>query len=230
MSRTGRISEDSIPYSDAPRGTCRWCGESILKPDGTVNTRARWHNPRGRTEGNCYYRFRREVWDFHYQTRAYHRNRDRGVCGACGLDTVDFLKQVQRQAEDDPCEYVTMRFLLKELGFDVHWRRSRPTMWHVDHVVPLKDGGRHVPENTWTLCVPCHKAKTAEESRRRAGLCEAFRGSEEYQALRAPKSISRAARDEHGRAWEAFRARYLPPRDPMAAKAYWEELLCQTRS
>lgn len=38
----------------------------------------------------------------------------------------------------------------------------------VDHVVPLWDGGRDDESNYQSLCVPCHKAKTAGEAARRA--------------------------------------------------------------
>jgi len=37
----------TIPFTDAPRGTCRWCGESILHDSGaksgSLNRRRRWH-------------------------------------------------------------------------------------------------------------------------------------------------------------------------------------------
>lgn len=40
-----------IPFSGAPAGTCRWCGDPILHPDGRPDRRRRWHqhphDPRG---------------------------------------------------------------------------------------------------------------------------------------------------------------------------------------
>lgn len=38
----------------------------------------------------------------------------------------------------------------------------------VDHEVPLEAGGTYDDSNAQPLCVDCHKAKTAEESRLRA--------------------------------------------------------------
>jgi len=35
------------------------------------------------------------------------------------------------------------------------------SLWQLDHVVELADGGSHEPHNCQTLCVPCHKEKTA---------------------------------------------------------------------
>lgn len=41
--------------------------------------------------------------------------------------------------------------------------------WESDHVVELADGGTNALENLRILCKPCHKRKTAEKRRRRAG-------------------------------------------------------------
>ena len=52
---------------------------------------------------------------------------------------------------------------LRALGYKV-----RGSLWELDHVVPLIDGGSHELSNLQTLCTPCHKKKTAEEARCRA--------------------------------------------------------------
>ncbi|MAI81052.1 MAG: hypothetical protein CL917_19080 [Deltaproteobacteria bacterium] len=52
---------------------------------------------------------------------------------------------------------------LRERGFV-----PRRSLWELDHILPLVDGGGHELENLQTLCTPCHKKKTAEEARRRA--------------------------------------------------------------
>lgn len=38
----------------------------------------------------------------------------------------------------------------------------------VDHVKPVHDGGTDTPSNLQAICIPCHKAKTAEEAKRRS--------------------------------------------------------------
>lgn len=38
---------------------------------------------------------------------------------------------------------------------------------HVDHVIPLEDGGTDDAANLQTLCVRCHGAKTRAEQRRK---------------------------------------------------------------
>lgn len=40
--------------------------------------------------------------------------------------------------------------------------------WEADHDTPLADGGDHGPAAVVTRCVPCHKAKTKAEAKRRA--------------------------------------------------------------
>ena len=52
---------------------------------------------------------------------------------------------------------------LRERGFV-----PRRSLWELDHIVPLVDGGSHDPSNLQTLCTPCHKNKTAQEARQRA--------------------------------------------------------------
>jgi 5-methylcytosine-specific restriction endonuclease McrA len=42
--------------------------------------------------------------------------------------------------------------------------RELPAL-EVDHVVAVKDGGSHHPDNLRTLCRDCHKARTAEQRR-----------------------------------------------------------------
>jgi hypothetical protein len=38
--------------------------------------------------------------------------------------------------------------------------------WHLDHIVPLADGGTNERPNLQAMCVACHADKTARESRR----------------------------------------------------------------
>lgn len=49
-------------------------------------------------------------------------------------------------------------------------RQNRVTQAeHVDHIVRKADGGSDDDANLQSLCGPCHRAKTAQEKRRRAG-------------------------------------------------------------
>ena len=140
----------TIRFSDAPRGTCRWCGEPILHASGNKqgepNRRRRWHPACLRTDTASDPRLARQRV----------RRRDRGRCAACGVDTHVIRREVQGRGRAKK---------LRALGY-----KARGSLWELDHVVPLIDGGSHDESNLQTLCTPCHKKKTATEARRRAQL------------------------------------------------------------
>lgn len=143
-------------YPDAPWGTCRWCGRPILKKDGTQNLRRRWHP-------DCH----EEMLSFDPRVlRDKVSDRDHGVCAACGFDCHLAERQMRQEysraragLRDGPDIGRTLR----AVGFDL--TRS---LWDMDHVVPLADGGGHALEWVWTLCQVCHKKKTALEATLRA--------------------------------------------------------------
>jgi 5-methylcytosine-specific restriction endonuclease McrA len=154
-----------IRFSDAPRGTCRWCGETIFyapgPKQGTVDFRRRWHP-------ECVAEY--ESTDPRELRRAI-RKRDRGVCRDCGLDTDSLRRKIRGRGRAKR---------LRELGF--HPRRS---LWELDHVVPLIEGGGHEAVNLQTLCVPCHRQKSASEARARGA-----RRAEDRDAAAAPQAES----------------------------------------
>jgi 5-methylcytosine-specific restriction endonuclease McrA len=137
----------AIPFSDAPQGSCRWCGEAILHAGGPrrgeVNRRRRWH----------------PACVDHYnesdprEARRRLRKRDRGRCASCGLDTVKLRHSIR-----GPGSFKKTR----ELGF-----KPRRSFWELDHIVPLIDGGSHDFSNLQTLCTPCHQRKTTAEAEQR---------------------------------------------------------------
>jgi len=137
-----------IRFTDAPRGTCRWCGEGIVYADGPKrgepDRRRRWHPECVSTYSASDPR----------EVRRRLRRRDRGRCAACGLDTVKLRRELRGRG---------MTKKLRERGFV-----PRRSLWEVDHIVPLVDGGSHDLDNLQTLCSPCHRAKTAAEATERA--------------------------------------------------------------
>lgn len=173
MSGQHRRVEIPFPYR---RGWCRWCGEEILNDDGSPNRRRAWHPA-------CVDAYQIAAWPT--ATRSALLERDDGVCAACGADT----RADQRAAEARYAE--AMRTYgeavkawdaagpperSKASWFD--WYQTRPkrpprqrfaSAWEADHIVPLIDGGSFGLDNLQTLCVPCHRAKTAAEATARAG-------------------------------------------------------------
>jgi 5-methylcytosine-specific restriction protein A len=141
-------------FSRGPGGQCRYCG-------ATLRHRRNWcgsacvHNWRMRSDPG-------------YARRAVLA-RDRGVCCACGLDTVALMSFL-RQPLGTLDEYRRVATIAWLLGYwrsrgsvvceVVHLRQS--PLWQADHIVPVVDGGSDLGlANLRTLCTPCHRAETA---------------------------------------------------------------------
>lgn len=98
--------------------------------------------------------------------------RDNGICADCGMDT-EKLRRVISYANQS---YMSHRKGFKGLlqyGYRRTWVwagcndvlmgmgfRLEQSLWQLDHMIELRDGGSHLPENCQTLCVMCHTAKT----------------------------------------------------------------------
>jgi 5-methylcytosine-specific restriction protein A len=172
----------SIPFSDAPRGSCRWCGDPILHEDGPKcgepNFRRRWHP-------TCVDHYNESD---PREARRRVRKRDRGWCAVCGLDTVKLRRSIRGKGAFQKT---------RELGF-----KPRKSFWELDHIVPLIDGGGHELANLQTLCTPCHKRKTSAEAEgRRVARGEA---AERDVLDRADELLARSQRlldslEPHGR-------------------------------
>lgn len=139
-----------IPFSDAPRGECRWCGKPILHEAGgkrgEPNLRRRWHPV-------CVEQY---MESDPREARRRVRKRDRGICATCGVDTYAVRRRHRGRG-------ATRK--LRELGY-----KPRKSLWELDHIVPLVDGGGHELENLQTLCTPCHKEKTVREAAERRAV------------------------------------------------------------
>jgi len=149
---THRISPDAgwvdpavLPRGPGGRCLCRHCGLEVPKGrrtfcgDGCVNL---WKQ---KTDPSF---LRNLVW-----------KRDRGRCAGCGLRCRDLekslglLRQVLGRV-GQPKVYGQVRKALKV--------ESRHTFWDADHIRAVVDGGGECGlENMQTLCLWCHRDKTA---------------------------------------------------------------------
>lgn len=153
-----------IQFPDAPRGTCRWCGQYIViesgEKSGEINKRRRWHQ-------TCV-----EIYNASDPREARRRiqKRDRGHCASCGVDTYKVRRELMKLKGG-------RAQAIRDAGY-----KPRKSFWELDHIVPLIDEGSHEDDNLQTLCTPCHASKTADEARERA----------KFQREATPVIISRA--------------------------------------
>jgi len=167
-----------IRFSDAEQGTCRWCGEAILHDEGekagTPNLRRRWHPECVDTYNASDPR----------EARRRVRRRDRGICAECGVDTYALRRKFKKMGRG-------RTRALREQGY-----KPRQSLWELDHIVPLIDGGTHSDDNLQTLCTPCHTKKTAAEARERAERARAD-ASDRTADLPAEPSLAEMGQARH---------------------------------
>lgn len=135
---------------------CRWCDKPILnKADGTPDRRRNWH-----PECVELYLIRRSP----RKLREVVWRRDQGVCAKCGRDT---LNEFRLLCADLIARTEGHGAFKRKLSAEWYAQRTGD-FWEADHIVPLIDGGSFDLDNVQTLCVSCHREKTAAEATARA--------------------------------------------------------------
>lgn len=136
----GWVDRRQIPKGPNGRGICRWCSLEV---------------PRGRftfCSDFCVHE-----WKLRSQP-AYLRDqvllRDRGICAACGVDTLAAYRRLQRSRGR------SHQALLEFWGMKKRFRKS---LWDADHIHPVAEGGGECDlDNIRTLCLRCHRAATLQ--------------------------------------------------------------------
>lgn len=144
----GRADTAALPRGPQGRCLCRQCGTEV---------------PSGRRTfcGDvCVETWRLKTDPSFLRSRV--AKRDRGRCARCGLRCRDLekglrlLRDVLRR-EGQSKVYGDLRKALKI--------QTRLTLWDADHVRAVVDGGGECGlENMQTLCIWCHREKTASRS------------------------------------------------------------------
>jgi 5-methylcytosine-specific restriction protein A len=157
---------------DVPRRHCRWCGAACAGRRSSFCSGAPANVKRGQVSvagSGCVHEWMLRSSPSYLREEVFRR--DRGVCAACGLDTVMLHEAIWRLPTDvelaDRCGLLVSReSILGALGFAPRDAFCR-TLWEADHVVLVeKGGGLCGLDGMQTLCAPCHRRKSARERRR----------------------------------------------------------------
>ena len=142
--RGGWVDRKSIPRGENGRGLCRWCSLEVPRGRFTFCSQFCVHEWKLRTQPAY---LREQVFE-----------RDRGICAACGVDTLGAARKLRFARGSNRASLLA------------HWglrRRTRKTLWDADHIIPVAEGGGECDlENIRTLCLRCHRAATAQLRKR----------------------------------------------------------------
>jgi 5-methylcytosine-specific restriction protein A len=136
----GWVDRRLLPRGPGGRCLCRWCALEV---------------PRGRRtfcSAYCVHEWKLRTQPGYLREQVLLR--DRGICAACGIDTL--------------AEQRRLRFARGSARQELleHWRpggRRRKSLWDADHTIPVAEGGGECDlDNLRTLCLLCHRAATAE--------------------------------------------------------------------
>ena len=102
--------------------------------------------------------------------------RDHGICALCSFDApAEERRLVEMQERGDQVALQLRIGELRSANFNPVFNRRLRSLWDLDHIVAVVDGGNDELSNLRTLCTPCHKGATAELLRgRMAGRGEAL--------------------------------------------------------
>ncbi len=146
----GFAKREELPRGPNGRILCRWCSLEIPSERRTFCSDWCVHEWRLRTDPGY---LREKVLE-----------RDKGVCAACGLDTVAEWRRIKRLPP------ARRAGILRDWGLKA---RHRSSLWDADHIAPVVEGGGECDlSNIRTLCLRCHKKSTAAlRARLRSGTC-----------------------------------------------------------
>jgi 5-methylcytosine-specific restriction enzyme A len=135
-----------MPFPRGPngRGFCRQCGVEVPKGRKTFCGDA------------CVETWKMKRWPAVRRAKVFER--DKGICAECGIDCTAEKERIRslRGTEQHQVELA-------------RWRvGDRYNLWEHDHIVERIDGGTNDLSNLQTLCLICHRRKSAANATRRA--------------------------------------------------------------
>jgi len=146
LSDTGRARGQELPLGPNGLPLCRWCQLEILA-----------RRRRTFCSDYCVHQWRLRSDPGYLRDLVFAR--DRGVCQACGTDTVAAYAALKRSRGKARVEALAI-WGMKSVA-------ARRSLWDADHILPVAEGGGQCDlDNLRTLCLPCHREATADLRRR----------------------------------------------------------------
>jgi 5-methylcytosine-specific restriction protein A len=91
------------------------------------------------------------------------------TCVHQGQPRWKFRPPPKRTLVGRPLQRMRGKVFLKQLCCQQCGNRDLERYHQLDHIIPYEDGGTDDESNLQRLCIPCHRAKTADEARRFQG-------------------------------------------------------------
>lgn len=134
----GAADRESMEKGPNGRCLCRWCNLEV--PARRLTFCSEW----------CVEEWKLRSDPGHLRERVFQR--DRGICAECGIDCLAEWRHVKR-----------LRGRARTKAIAAWGMRGRKTLWDADHIIPVVEGGGECDlSNMRTLCLKCHRARTAE--------------------------------------------------------------------
>lgn len=143
----GWADRNTLPKGANGRNLCRWCNLEV--PKDRLTFCSNWCVEEWRLRTDPGY-LREKVLE-----------RDRGICGQCGVDCLAAWRHLKR------ARGLSRLKALADWGFRPG-AALRKSLWDADHIVPVVEGGGECDlQNIRTLCLKCHRVATAQLRARR---------------------------------------------------------------
>lgn len=139
----GWIKRSELPKGANGRALCRWCNLEV--PAGRTSFCSSW----------CVEEWKLRSNPGHLRERVLER--DHGICAVCNLDCIAELRRIKRLRGTARLKALT------------EWNMGRrKSLWDADHIRPVVEGGGECDlSNMQTVCLKCHRQRTAELRKRR---------------------------------------------------------------
>lgn len=138
----GRADRKELPKGPNGRCLCRWCNLEV--PADRYTFCSEWCVEEWKVRSN----------PGHLRERVFER--DRGICAHCGLDCLAEFRHIKK-----------LRGVARARAMSEWNAGDRKSLWDADHITAVAEGGGECDlSNMRTLCLKCHRTRTAQLRKR----------------------------------------------------------------